>query len=63
MSKSTECSNLIVTEKENYQKKMAKKLDNPLQSPRPSAPPPQQKKNTCKYKPLRQKNILIFHRW
>ena len=33
MSKSTECSNLIVTEKENYQKKMAKKLDNPLQSP------------------------------
>ena len=44
MSKSTECSNLIVTEKENYQKKMAKKLDNPLQSPRPSAPPPNKKK-------------------
>ena len=44
MSKSTECSNLIVTEKENYQKKMAKKLDNPLQSPRPPAPPPNKKK-------------------
>ena len=30
MSKSTECSNLILTAKENYQKKMAKKLDIPF---------------------------------
>ena len=30
MSKSTEYSNLIVTAKENYQKKMAEKLDNPF---------------------------------
>ena len=27
MSKTTECSNLIVTANENYQKKMAEKLD------------------------------------
>ena len=32
MSKSIECSNLIVTAKENYQKKMVEKLDSPLQS-------------------------------
>ena len=31
ISKSTECSNLILTTKKNYQKKMAEKLDNPLQ--------------------------------
>ena len=30
MSKSTECSNLVVKAKENYQKKMAEKLDNPF---------------------------------
>ena len=30
MSKSTECSNLILTAKENYQEKMAEKLDNPF---------------------------------
>ena len=30
MSKSTKYSNLIATAKENYQKKLAKKLDNPL---------------------------------
>ena len=34
VSKSTECSNLIVTEKENYQKKIAEKLDNPLTDPK-----------------------------
>ena len=34
MSNSTECSNLIVTAKENYQKKMAQKLDNPLTVPK-----------------------------
>ena len=33
MSKSTECSNLIVT-KENYQKKMAKKFHNPFKVPK-----------------------------
>ena len=33
MTKSTECSNLIVTAKENYQKKMAEKLDDPLTAP------------------------------
>ena len=31
MSKFTECSNLIVTAKENCQKKMAEKLDNHLE--------------------------------
>ena len=36
MSKSTECSNLIVTAKENYQKKMAEKLDNPFTAPKAS---------------------------
>ena len=35
MSKSTECSNLIVTAKENYQKKMVEKLDNPFTAPKP----------------------------
>ena len=30
MSKSTECSNLIVTAKENYLKKVAEILDNPF---------------------------------
>ena len=35
MSKSTECPNLIVTAKENYQKKMAEKLDKPLTVPKP----------------------------
>ena len=30
MRKSTECSNLIVTAKENYQKKMTENLDNPF---------------------------------
>ena len=34
MSKSTECSNLIVTAKENYPKKMAEKLDNPYTAPK-----------------------------
>ena len=34
MSRSTECFNLIVTTKENYQKKMAEKLDNPFFSPK-----------------------------
>ena len=34
MSKSTECSNLIVTAKENNQKKMAEKLDNPFTAPK-----------------------------
>ena len=34
MSKSTECSNLTVTAKENYQKKMAEKLDNPFTAPK-----------------------------
>ena len=34
MSKSTECSNLTVTAKGNYQKKMTKKLDNPLTAPK-----------------------------
>ena len=48
MSKSTECSNLIVTEKENYQKEMAKKLDNRLSlyippAPLPHPPPPKKK--------------------
>ena len=33
-SKSTECSNLILTAKENYQKKMAEKLDNPFTAPK-----------------------------
>ena len=33
MSKSTECSNLILTSKDNYQKKMAEKLDNPFTAP------------------------------
>ena len=34
ISKSTECSNLIVTAKENYQKKMAEKLVKPLTAPK-----------------------------
>ena len=34
MSKSTECSNLIVTAKENCQKKIVEKLDNPLTDPK-----------------------------
>ena len=34
MSKSTECSNLILTAKENYQKKIAEKLDNPFTAPK-----------------------------
>ena len=34
MSKSTECSNLIVTAKENYQKKMAEKLDKLFTAPK-----------------------------
>ena len=34
MSTSTKCSNLILTAKENYQKKMAEKLDNPLTPPK-----------------------------
>ena len=34
MRKSTECSNLIVKAKENYQKKMAEKLDNPFTVPK-----------------------------
>ena len=34
MSKSSECSNLIVTAKENSQKKMAEKLDNLFTAPK-----------------------------
>ena len=34
MSKSTKCSNLIVTAKENCQKKVAEKLDNPFTGPK-----------------------------
>ena len=34
MGKSTECSNLIVTAKENYQKKMVEKLDNLFAAPK-----------------------------
>ena len=34
MSKSTECSNLAVKTKENYQKKMAEKLDKPSTAPK-----------------------------
>ena len=34
VNKSTECSNLIIAAKENYQKKMAEKLDNPLTAPK-----------------------------
>ena len=34
MSKFTECSNLILTEKENYQKMMTEKLDNPFTAPK-----------------------------
>ena len=34
MSKSTECSDLISTAKENYQEKMAEKLDNPFTAPK-----------------------------
>ena len=34
ISKSTECSNLIVTAKENYQKKIAEKLVKPLTAPK-----------------------------
>ena len=34
MSKSTECFNLIFTVKENYQKKMDEKLDNPFMAPK-----------------------------
>ena len=34
MSKSTECSSLIVTAKENYRKNMAEKLDNPFTAPK-----------------------------
>ena len=34
MSKPTECSNLTVTAKENYQKKMGEKLDNPFTAPK-----------------------------
>ena len=34
MSKSTECSNVIVTVKGKYQKKMAKKLDNTSRAPK-----------------------------
>ena len=34
MSKSIECSNLIVTAKENYHKKVAEKLDNPFTAPK-----------------------------
>ena len=34
MIKSTECSNLMLTVKENYQKKMAEKLDNPFTDPK-----------------------------
>ena len=34
MSKSTECSNLTAIAKENYQKKMAEKLDKPFTAPK-----------------------------
>ena len=34
MSKSTECFKLILTAKENYQKKIAEKLDNPFTVPK-----------------------------
>ena len=34
MSKPTSCSNLIVTAKENYQKKMTEKLDNSFAAPK-----------------------------
>ena len=34
MSKSTECSKLTVTAKENYQKKMAEQLDKPFTAPK-----------------------------
>ena len=34
MSKSIECSNLIVTAKENYHKKVTEKLDNPFTAPK-----------------------------
>ena len=34
MSKSTECSNLIVTAKGNYRKKMTQKLDHHLAAPK-----------------------------
>ena len=34
MSKCTECSNMIVTAKENYLIKMDEKLDNPLTTPK-----------------------------
>ena len=34
MSKSTECSDLIATAKENSQKKMAEELDNHFTAPR-----------------------------
>ena len=34
MRKSTECSNLAVKTKENYQKKMAEKLDKPSTAPK-----------------------------
>ena len=34
MSKSTECSNLVLTAKGNYHKKMTEKLDNPFTAPK-----------------------------
>ena len=34
MCKSTECSNLTVTAKENYQKSITEKLDNPFTAPK-----------------------------
>ena len=34
MSKSTECSNLFVTTKKNYHKKMVEKLDSPFTAPK-----------------------------
>ena len=35
MGKSTESSNLIITAKENYQKKITEKLDKPVTAPEP----------------------------
>ena len=53
VNKSTECSNLIVTAKENYQKKMAEKLDNPFTA----------QKHTAQYLTIfyAKQKLLIFH--
>ena len=56
MIKATKCSNLIVTAKENYLKKMAEKLDNSL-----TAAP---KRHIGQYltTSYANKKLLIFHR-